>query len=181
MRRIVLLIINLIVFNADANEGVWLLVDTQAQAMSLVVKRGQKTVDVFKNISIGRNGAGFKEQRGDDITPLGTYKISWINKNSPFHLFYGFNYPTRTNAKKALADGLISRKIYHSIEKAHLQRKIPPQHTPLGGMLGIHGLGNANKKIHENMNWTHGCIALTNKQINRLAKWIGRGTLVKVK
>jgi len=179
MRSLVLLIITLIVYNSNASEGVWLLVDTQA--MSLEVKRGQKTVDVFENISIGRNGAGFKEQRGDDITPLGTYKISWINKNSPFHLFYGFNYPTRTNAKKALADGLISRKTYRSIEKAHLQRKIPPQHTPLGGRLGIHGLGSANRNIHKNMNWTHGCIALTNKQINQLAKWIGRGTLVKVK
>ena len=176
---ILLLLIKLFLCNAVAGEGVWLLVDTQA--MNLIVKRDQKTIDVFENISIGRNGAGFKEQRGDDVTPLGIYKISWINVNSPFRKFYGFNYPSRQNAKKALGDGLISRKTYRTIEKAHLQHRIPPQHTALGGRLGIHGLGHANRNIHNKMNWTHGCIALTNAQIDRLAKWINKGTMVKVK
>ena len=177
--RILLLLISLLFCNSVACKGIWLLIDTQA--MSLKVKQGQKTIELFENIAIGRNGAGFKEQRGDDITPLGTYKISWINKNSPFRLFFGFNYPSRKNAHKALADGLITRKTFRTIEVAHLRRKIPPQHTPLGGMLGIHGLGHANKDIHKRMNWTHGCIALTNEQIDRLAKWINRGTMVEVK
>lgn len=179
MPTLVLLVINLIVCNAMAGEGVWVLVDTQA--MSLEVKRGSKTVDVFENISIGRNGAGFKEQRGDDITPLGLYKIGWINTNSSFRKFYGINYPSRKNAKKALADGLISRKTFRTIEKAHIQHRIPPQHTPLGGRLGIHGLGRGNKNVHKNTNWTHGCIALTNAQIDRLGKWIKKGTVVRVK
>ncbi len=174
-----LVIINLIVCNAMASEGVWLLVDTQA--MSLEVKRGQKTVEVFENISIGRNGAGFKEQRGDDVTPLGNYKIGWVNTKSTFRKFYGFNYPSKQNAQKALADGLISRKTFRTIERAHLRNRTPPQHTPLGGRLGIHGLGRANKNIHKNMNWTHGCIALTNAQIDRLGKWIKKGTVVRVK
>ena len=179
MRLLVLLLLNLSICKADASEGVWLLVDTQA--LSLQVKQGQKTVDVFENISIGRNGAGFKEQRGDDITPLGTYKIGWINKKSSFHMFYGFDYPSREVAQRALEDGLISRKTFHSIEKAHLRRKVPPQNTPLGGRLGIHGVGRGDKKMHAAMNWTHGCIALTNSQIDRLGKWVAKGTVVKVK
>ena len=36
----------------------------------------------MENISIGRNGAGFKQRRGDDVTPLGDYKIGWINEKS---------------------------------------------------------------------------------------------------
>ncbi len=180
MRTLVLLLGNLFFCQiVSASEGVWLLVDTQA--MSLEVKRGKKTIEIFDNISIGRNGAGFKEHRGDDVTPLGTYKIGWVNRKSPYHLFYGFNYPTMENAKKALADGLISRTTFSSIKNAHLQNKLPPQNTPLGGRIGIHGIGRGNKKVHESMNWTHGCIALTNHQIQRLSKWINKGTMVKVK
>ncbi len=180
MRTLVLLFGNLFFCHlVFASEGVWLLVDTQS--MNLEVKRGQKTIEVFDNISIGRNGAGYKEHRGDDVTPLGTYKIGWVNKKSPYHLFYGFNYPTMENAQKALADGLISRKTFASIKKAHMQNRLPPQNTPLGGRIGIHGIGRGNKKVHESMNWTHGCIALTNHQIQRLSKWINKGTLVKVK
>ena len=163
----------------DANEEIWLLVDTQK--LVLDVKLGDITLVRFENISIGRNGAGFKRKRGDDTTPKGEYKISWFNFNSRYNIFYGFNYPSRDNARTALNEGLINQTTFKRIVKAHDNNQVPPQNTPLGGMIGIHGLGKADKKIHETMNWTHGCIALTNEQISKLDKWIEKDTIVVVK
>lgn len=50
----------------------------------------------------------------------------------------------------------------------------------IGGQIGIHGLGAGDKEIHKVFNWTHGCIALTNEQIDQLTRWVGKGTVVKV-
>ncbi len=163
----------------QAADAVWILIDTTK--LSLEIKQGKKTLAVMNDISIGRNGAGFKRQTGDDVTPLGTYKIGWINDKSPFHKFYGFNYPSTKNASKALLSGLITDKSYNKIITAHMKKRVPPQNTEIGGRIGIHGLGTADKKIHKMLNWTHGCIALTDKQIDRLGRWIGKGTVVKVK
>ncbi|MCU7834435.1 MAG: L,D-transpeptidase [gamma proteobacterium symbiont of Taylorina sp.] len=164
---------------AESAENVWLLVDTKK--LELSVKLGNTTLMHFSNISIGRNGAGFKHKRGDDITPLGAYKISWINKKSRYHFFYGFNYPSIENVQIALNKGLVDKRVFNQIIKAHKQNQTPPQNTPLGGMIGIHGLGRADKTIHETMNWTHGCIALNNEQIIKLDKLIKKNTIVIVK
>lgn len=174
-----LLFLALLALPVKSKEGVWLLVDTEM--LTLTVKRNKETVDIFKNIAIGRNGAGFKKRKGDNITPKGVYKIGWINHKSPFYRFYGFNYPSVDNANEALLWGLLNKSSHTAIVNAHKSDKVPPQNTAIGGRIGIHGLGNANKAIHQMMNWTHGCIALTNDQINRLDKWMGKGTLVKVK
>jgi len=163
----------------QASEAIWILVDTTQQ--SLEVKKGNKTLVVMKDISIGRNGAGFKKHRGDDITPLGTYKIGWVNTKSSFHKFYGFNYPSAENASEALLSGLLSKESHTAIIKAHNKKLVPPQNTKIGGQIGIHGLGEADKNIHEMMNWTHGCIALTNEQVDQLGRWIVKGTMVKIK
>ena len=64
---------------------------------------------------------------------------------------------------------------------AHELHQTPPQNTPLGGQIGIHGLGHANEKIHQVFDWTHGCIALTNPQIDQLSQWVDTGTVVKIK
>jgi hypothetical protein len=85
------------------------------------------------------------------------------------------------NAHDALMQGLIDLKDYQRILVAHQQGKTPPQNTPLGGQLGIHGLGRADERIHRMTNWTKGCIALTNEQIDRLSRWIGEDTLVVTK
>lgn len=168
--------------NADTDvnaDGIWLLVDTQQ--LELSVKSGEETLIHFDNIAIGRNGSGFKSKRGDDTTPLGKYKVSWINRKSRFNLFYGFNYPSRENIQNALEKGLVNKKTYQQVISAHNNDKTPPQNTPIGGMLGIHGLGNADMKVHKTLNWTHGCIALTNEQIIILDKFIKENTIVVVK
>lgn len=164
---------------AGANEGVWILVDTQKQILE--IKLGEETVEVLKNIAIGRNGAGYKRRRGDEVTPIGEYTITWVNDKSQFYRFYGFDYPSVENAKKALANNLVTKKSYSSIIDAHQKNLLPPQNTKIGGKIGIHGLGDGNKRLHKTMNWTRGCIALTNEQIDLLDLWISKGTQVIIK
>ncbi|MGR9099622.1 MAG: L,D-transpeptidase family protein [Gammaproteobacteria bacterium] len=179
MKRCGLLILfNCIAFSSFA-EDIWLLVDTES--LVLEVKKGEKTVETFKNIAIGRSGAGHKRRAGDDTTPIGTYKIGWINLKSPYKRFYGFNYPSEEDASVALNNGVISRQIYDTIVSSHRRDQIPPQNTPLGGRIGIHGLGAGDERIHGIVNWTHGCVALTNEQLRRLDKWVSEGTVVKIK
>lgn len=159
--------------------SIWLLVDTQQQ--QLEVKQGEITVAVFENIAIGRNGAGFKQHRGDNITPQGEYKIGWINPQSQFHIFYGLTYPSVENANQALSKDLISESEYNDIISAHAYNQTPPQSTALGGQVGLHGIGKGDMEIHQSMNWTHGCVALTNSQIDELDRWIVQGMRVKIK
>lgn len=163
---------------ADSH-SVWLLIDTQK--MQIEVKRGEQTLAVFANIALGRSGAGFKTRRGDNVTPLGDYKIGWINDQSPFHLFYGLTYPSAENAQEAFNKGLISSSEYDAIIYAHQHGQIPPQNTALGGQVGVHGLGKGDEQIHRLMNWTQGCVALTNSQVDELDQWIVEGMRVKIK
>jgi murein L,D-transpeptidase YafK len=162
-----------------ANPDVWLLVDTEK--LSMEIKKGDKTVAVLNNIAIGRSGAGEKNHRGDDITPIGNFRIGWINESSNFRKFYGLTYPNVEHADNALKKGKINLDTYESIARAQSSGQIPPQDTNLGGQIGIHGLGSASLSIHKSMNWTHGCIALTNDQIDQLSQWVEKGTLVTVK
>nr|WP_082877691.1 MULTISPECIES: L,D-transpeptidase [Methylomonas] len=165
--------------NAFATDDVWLLVDTQKQNME--IRKGEKTVAVLENIAIGRNGAGEKSHRGDDVTPLGNYRIGWINDKSAFRKFFGLTYPNVEHADHALKQGKIDLDTYEAIARAHSYGQVPPQNTDLGGQIGIHGLGSGSLSIHRSMNWTHGCIALTNDQIDQLSQWVEKGTLVTVK
>ncbi len=165
--------------SAYAENSIWLLIDTTK--LELEVKLANVTLVKYSNISIGRNGSGFKHKRGDDTTPLGTYKIGWINRKSRYHLFFGFDYPSVENARQALQKGLVTPKTFAKIMIAHRHNQVPPQNTPMGGLIGIHGLGQGDKEIHKTMNWTHGCIALTNEQINNLDKLIKHGTKVIVR
>jgi murein L,D-transpeptidase YafK len=179
LRIYLFLICSFYTFTSFASDGIWLLVDTNA--LKIEVKKGEQTVDIIEGIAIGQSGAGQKMHRGDNITPYGEYKIGWVGQQSSFHRFFGLNYPSIQDADNGLRKGVIDKYTYTDIINAHLYKHVPPQNTPLGGRIGIHGLGNASEKIHQSMNWTHGCIALTNKQIDHLSQWINTGTLVKIK
>jgi murein L,D-transpeptidase YafK len=163
----------------SAAEDIWLLVDTSA--LKIEVKKGEKTLETLEGIAIGQGGAGFKHHRGDNVTPFGDYRIGWVGEQSAFKKFFGLTYPSAEDAGKALEQGLINRVTYNSIVYAHKHNQVPPQNTLLGGRIGIHGLGRADEKIHKMMNWTHGCIALTNSQIDHLSHWIDKGTMVRIK
>ncbi len=159
-------------------ENPWILVDTKA--LRLQVLEGKRVVATFDGIAIGRGGTTYEKRRGDNKTPLGVFRIGWINEKSKYHRFFGLNYPSLPYVKRGWRRGWIDAPTFRSLLRANFEEMVPPQDTPLGGYIGIHGLGRADPRIHRRYNWTRGCIALTNEQIDRLSRWIRVGTVVVI-
>ncbi len=157
----------------------WVLVDTSRQRLQ--VMRGDKPVESFANISIGRGGVTREKFRGDNKTPLGVFHIAWVNEKSKYHLFFGLDYPNLPYVKSGWLRGMLDKPTFRALIRANFDAAVPPQDTPLGGYIGIHGLGQADRRIHGLFNWTRGCIALTNAQIDQLRRWIGVGTTVVIR
>jgi murein L,D-transpeptidase YafK len=104
-----------------------------------------------------------------------------ISDSENFHLFMLLNYPNMNDAKRALKANLISRKQYRAILLAHIEGRMPPQNTALGGAIGIHGIGVETKdklEIHQFADWTKGCIAMRNDEVEVLRRYISQGTRV---
>jgi len=112
-------------------------------------------------IAIGREPEGAKHFEGDDKTPEGKYFIESKNPNSGYYLNLGISYP----AQKDIA---FAKKI---------GRKP-------GGLIKIHGLKNGLGflgKFHRWKDWTHGCIALTNHEMDELYHHIKIGTPIEIR
>ena len=163
---------------ADPDE-IWVLVDTDA--LTLTVMQGEAVIQKYENIAIGSNGPTLAKLVSDETTPLGDFRISGINERSRYHLFLALDYPTMEHARRALEDGRLNPQEYLAVSNAWLAEEPPPQNTRLGGHLGIHGLGEGSEEIHGVVNWTDGCIAVTNAQIDELAGWVAVGTRVSVR
>lgn len=162
---------------ADGGTGPWVLVDSKKQTLS-VIKDGEIQVR-FYGIAIGRGGIGPVRTRGDAKTPIGEFRVTWINPDSQYTLFFGLDFPNLDYATRALAQQLIDEDEFIAIKRALMEQRTPPQNTRLGGNIGIHGVGrHGNARIHEGFNWTDGCVALTDQQIQVLAHWVTLGTKV---
>lgn len=142
--------------------------------------------NIFKEfpIAFGRGDRGPKERLGDKKTPEGIYRVVGVNESERFHLFLRLNYPNVKDAFYGLKNKIITREQFDTIINALKRGRLPPQNTPLGGAIGIHGVGVENGKtlkIHANMNWTEGCIAVTNAEIRELRNLVPIGTEVVIK
>jgi murein L,D-transpeptidase YafK len=158
--------------------GRWVRVDTQAQ--TIAVMNGAEVLTEFDNVAFGRGGVGFKRTRGDGRTPLGEYRIHKINHESSYDIFLGLDYPSIQDAERGLKAGIIDMKTYGRIRDALRAGHTPPQDTPLGGQIGIHGVGAGSLKIHNAYNWTRGCIAVPNRDIRKLTSLVNLGTPVVI-
>lgn len=156
----------------------WVHVDTGTATVS--VMREGRVLESFSGIAIGRAGASHERRRDDRRTPLGEFRIVKIKEPSSFHRFFIIDYPNEARASLALERGEIDDATFQEIRSAVRAGRLPPQDTPLGGNLGIHGLGRGDLRIHETFNWTQGCVALTNEQIDQLTQWIRVGTRVVI-
>lgn len=160
-------------------EDAWILVDTEA--LTLDVFDGHDRLARFEGISIGRGGAGRDRSLGDQRTPLGKFRVAWLNPNSRFRFFIGLDYPSRPQVERAFRHGLINERDHRRFLRAFFNNRPPPQNTELGGHIGIHGLGRANPDLHKIANWTEGCVALTNEQIDRLKAHVRIGMPVIIR
>lgn len=134
-------------------------------------------------IAYGKGGKGTKKKRGDNTTPLGTYKIVNLQNSDRFHYFIHISYPSLLDTWYGYKNGIINADEFQSITAAIKNNDTPPQNTKLGGLIGLHGLGKTTDQkltIHNSQNWTKGCIAMTNKQIDDLKKYARIGTKVLI-
>jgi murein L,D-transpeptidase YafK len=123
------------------------LYDGEEEVLRISVVTGQKAAD--------------KEREGDLATPEGEFYICCKNPESNYHRFLGLSYPNIEDAERGLREKMITRAEYEQIREAILQKKCPPWKTALGGEVGLHGPS-------PNATWTHGCIAMSVEQIERL-------------
>jgi len=125
-------------------------------------------------IGLGFAPAGDKEVEGDGKTPEGGFYICVKNPRSRYHLSLGLSYPNEEDAARGLAAGLIAREEREEIVAAIRGRRQPPWKTALGGEIFIHGAGSRS-------DWTLGCIALDDPEIERLYELVGLGTPVIIR
>lgn len=157
------------------------MVDLDSAKREMRVMRGDKVLAVFDHVSVGRWGVSQEKRRGDGKTPLGEYRIAWQKAEGLFGPFMGLDYPSLARAEKGLNAGEITKAEFDAIKTAHAEGRIPPQNTKLGGQIGIHGLGNADPGIHRDLNWTKGCLALTNAQMREFLRLAGKGARVRIR
>lgn len=169
----------------------WLQPVQAKEDYELIIKRSEKRLiiqkdgEVFRSfhVALGSGGSKPKLKSGDRLTPLGTYHIVQVRDSDRFHLFIQLDYPSVRDAINALKEERISKSQYRKILDAHIFGNLPPQNTPLGGAIGIHGIGIETKdkiEIHEIADWTKGCIALRNNEIEQLTRYVSKGTQVTI-
>lgn len=152
-------------------------------ARQLILKRGNIPYLTFR-IAYGKGDNKPKRERGDNRTPVGKYRIMGFKPDSKFYYFMQLNYPNLIDAWHGYKDRLITPSQFKQIALAFKNHEMPPQDTLLGGYIGIHGVGEVTRekmKIHRAVNWTDGCIALTNKQISILRRYVTIGTPVIIR
>lgn len=125
----------------------------------LVAYSNGQPVKTYK-ISLGRNPIGDKEYEGDKKTPEGVYYINGKNPTSGYYKNLGISYP--------------NEKDIAACRKAQ---------KPTGGDVKIHGLRNGLGfigKFQRWMDWTEGCIALTNQEVEELYNAVAIGTKIEI-
>ncbi len=112
-------------------------------------------------ISLGKNPIGHKEFEGDFKTPEGIYEINAKNPNSGYHKNLGVSYPNEKDIAHAKALG-----------------------KPAGGHIKIHGIRNGDgyiSKFQRWKDWTAGCIAVTNEEVDELYENVKIGAIIEIK
>lgn len=155
----------------------------------LRVSKANKMVYLYEGTSLinkapadfGYNAFADKERRGSDTnpdhwrTPEGVFFVVQKNPYSKFHKAFVLNYPNAEDAARGLRQGLISRAQHDAIVAAEASFSMPPMTTSLGGMIEIHGDGTG-----AGSNWTQGCVAIHNDQMDLLWPWVEVGTPVLI-
>lgn len=134
----------------------------------VIVNKSEKRMYLMENdqvlkkykIALGANPVGHKTQEGDEKTPEGLYKLDYINEQSSFYRSMHISYPNEEDVKRAEDEG------------------VPP-----GGAIMVHGQKNGwgwIAYITQMFNWTNGCIAIRNKQMDEFIELVPVGTPIQI-
>lgn len=157
------------------------VVPTDLKAPRILVHKSERKLELFDGdkliktytVVLGFRPKGDKEVEGDGKTPEGKFYVFTKNPKSKFHLSLGVSYPSKEDAARGLGQGIISTPEHDEIVKAIDAKAMPLQKTALGGEIYIHGGGTA-------ADWTDGCVALKDEEIQELFNAVPVGTEVLI-
>ena len=143
--------------------------DPKTRADKVVVYKGKRELQLLRKgevlktykIALGANPVGPKTRAGDKRTPEGSYVLDYRNPQSKFHLSIHISYPNAQDQANAAKLGV----------------------SP-GGDIFVHGLPNgyswlgASHRLHD---WTDGCIAVTDEEIEEIWRAVPNGTTIEIK
>src|SRR5215813_3613716 len=140
-----------------------------AKVDSVLVLKGERKLILLRNnqkvkeytIALGGNPVGKKVKEGDERTPEGKYKLDFRNSNSVAHLSIHVSYPDQNDVAQARAKGV----------------------SP-GGAIMVHGLLNGFGyfgRLHRLINWTDGCIGVTNPEIEEIWRCVPEGAPIEIR
>ena len=138
-------------------------------ADSLVLDKSDRTLTLFElgrqvaqyRVALGGNPIGPKQRRGDGRTPEGLYFIDARNPGSKYHLSLHISYPDSAQRRAAARRGI----------------------SP-GGDIMIHGLPKRFATVgalHRQQDWTEGCVAVTNDEIEEIWRVVPDGARILIK
>ena len=147
-------------------------VETRAKAIladSMVLEKSARQLTLYYHgqtvkqyaVALGKNPVGDKLHRGDGRTPEGLFYIEGRNPQSKYHLSLRISYPDAAHRRSALKRG----------ESA-------------GGEIMIHGLPDAFASVgalHRQQDWTLGCVAVTNEEIEEIWRAVPDGARILIK
>ena len=147
----------------------WNLLAAGTKIDRIVVKKSARQLSVFRNgnpikiyrIALGRRPLGAKQEEGDMKTPEGIYKIDGRNPQSSFHLALHISYPSDEDDQRAAARGVSA-----------------------GYDIMIHGIQTGRGWIgafHRWSDWTAGCIAVRDEEIEELSRITPDGTTIEIR
>jgi murein L,D-transpeptidase YafK len=126
----------------------------------MMLMSGGKVLKAYK-VALGRSPVGPKVRAGDHKTPQGQYVIESKNSHSRFHLALRISYPNASDREVAAKLG------------------VDP-----GTEIMIHGLPDRYAwlgRLHQWMDWTDGCVAVTNDEIEDIWRLVPVGTPVEIR
>lgn len=141
----------------------------------IVVDKSEHTLEAFRmdrlvrtfTVAIGLGGEGAKRFEGDLKTPEGTYRIDRRHRSEAFHRFLHVSYPNaadRAAHARGVRDGTI------------------PRGVGIGGAIGIHGAPRGIfHDVHKAVDWTAGCIALDDDEIEALYRAVRTNAVVVIR
>jgi tetratricopeptide (TPR) repeat protein len=135
-----------------------IVIEKKARRLMLISKG--EVLKTYK-IALGGNPIGPKERQGDNKTPEGTYVIDSRNRDSRYHRSLHISYPNERDKKRAKELGV----------------------SP-GGNIMIHGIKNGFSWVGDSqaeVDWTKGCVAVTDEEIEEIDKLTPNGTTVEIR
>lgn len=134
----------------------------------VLVRKSARTLELYRDnallkrysISLGLQPVGAKQREGDRRTPEGRYRIDFRKADSGYHRALHISYPSREDRARASREGFAP-----------------------GGAVMIHGMRNGFGWIgraHRWFDWTHGCVAMTNAELDELWRAVPDGTPIRL-